>query len=455
MARTFHYTREDIRNPEGANNLSALAMYYQRSLYREVIYPGVVSPVPIDTWYDKGLYGKVDRFQNTILLKNEKIEPVMTVKKDRIYAADNVVASFEAFSGHMARANFNGRLNNTTDGNLAAISAAAGWTCPKKAYAAYVENLFQGFMRYYVEKRHDQIEGFKTFIPIITSFLKMSANILPVTMTNVILTDLVSPMVSGLSIKIADFDAGDDKIKYEKFISNPNFDFYVSSAKKFGLIVNKYMPWILTADLFTEASLMAIEIGSEDKIMKLYEERFPNDTVLNEARYAGLVPTEATFFSDYYDLACLEDIPNLKKIFVNFYNRYIEIQPLLEKKVFKGPACGYKTNVTLHERVPTSMSELDALMTDFDWIDLYINLREIESEGTPLKTNFLRRIAREKYKIIPRKNHTPLENAALYVNSVYRKYLYSQSYLTNLYYSLTNAGPGATMSIGNNYSANQ
>ena len=93
------------------------------------------------------------------------------------------------------------------------------------------------------------------------------------------------------------------------------------------------------------------------------------------------------------------------------------------------------------------MADLNNLMTDFDWIDFYINLREIESEGTPLKINYIRRIAREKYKIAPLKNHTPMENATIYINSLYRKYLYKEGYLINLAYSLTNASPDANITV--------
>ena len=36
---TFDYTEEDLENPTGRNSLSSRAMFFQRSLYKEVIYP--------------------------------------------------------------------------------------------------------------------------------------------------------------------------------------------------------------------------------------------------------------------------------------------------------------------------------------------------------------------------------------------------------------------------------
>jgi|2_EtaG_2_1085320.scaffolds.fasta_scaffold02633_2 hypothetical protein len=498
MPNTFDYPLSDRTNPEGANDLSALALFYQRSLYKETVYPSEF-PAPIDTWHDKTLYGKIDRRQNTILLKNEKISPVLSVQKERIYAADFVVEAFEGFAEHMSRAHFNGRLNDTTDGNLYTINAAQGWVCPHKTYSKYVENLYEGFMRYHVRRHHDQIDNFNSFTVVMKEFLRSSATIFPVTMTNALLTTMVDPFMSGLSIKIANFDAGDDKIKYQKFISNPNFDFYRSAAKKFGFIVDKNKPWILTADLFSDAMVSFI----------------PHFKTADGVSIEGST-TKESFFIDYYHRACLGDIKNFKEMFVNFYNRYIGVHPYYEKKTSGGPRCSYKTNVALIPREPTTLVELNNLMTDFDWIDYYIELREIESGGTRLKRGFMKRVAREKYEIsrlhavnttsmdalhkhqyqvdpitgnglayinchpdfpgvchsheikngvvlesqsksidptngAPVHTHwyeTPLDSAILYVNSVYRQYLYPPSYLINLLRTLTPDDESATMGTG-------
>tara|TARA_Y100000310_G_scaffold13321_1_gene13610 strand:- start:254 stop:493 length:240 start_codon:yes stop_codon:yes gene_type:complete len=76
------------------------------------------------------------------------------------------------------------------------------------------------------------------------------------------------------------------------------------------------------------------------------------------------------------------------------------------------------------------MSELDSLMTDFDWIDFYLGLREIESEGTSLKRNYMMRIAREKYEIA--QVIRPIDASVLYINDLYRKYIYSPGVLFSL-----------------------
>ena len=65
---TFPYDYDQLTHPQGKNDLSAEAKYYQRLMYKEAIYPAPTeAPKPLDTWYDKQLYGRLDRCQNTII----------------------------------------------------------------------------------------------------------------------------------------------------------------------------------------------------------------------------------------------------------------------------------------------------------------------------------------------------------------------------------------------------
>ena len=72
MTDSFDYTPNDLINPIGTNDLSSFALYYQRALYEEKIYP-INAAWPIELWYDKHLYGKVARSQTT----NHTIGPAL------------------------------------------------------------------------------------------------------------------------------------------------------------------------------------------------------------------------------------------------------------------------------------------------------------------------------------------------------------------------------------------
>ena len=59
-------------------------------------------------------------------------------------------------------------------------------------------------------------------------------------------------------------------------------------------------------------------------------------------------------------------------------------------------------------------------------IDLYIDLRQAESQSslTSSAVSTLKKEAYEVYAVRPRKDLTPLQNVADYVNIVYRNYIY-------------------------------
>lgn len=66
MSDIFNYSLEEITNPQGKNGLSAFAAYYQRLLYKEEVYPNV-NYAPLDVWYNKVYYGKIDNNNNSVV----------------------------------------------------------------------------------------------------------------------------------------------------------------------------------------------------------------------------------------------------------------------------------------------------------------------------------------------------------------------------------------------------
>ena len=116
------------------------------------------------------------------------------------------------------------------------------------------------------------------------------------------MTDACNSFISGLSVSIDLGPAQDDEYKYDNWISDPNFEFYIKAAKKFGLIVNKNTPWVLTADLFSDAA-------------KKYFSRFYVQSL-------NSFVTEDNFFDVYYDKTYLTYISDLKHLTVSAYNTF-------------------------------------------------------------------------------------------------------------------------------------
>jgi hypothetical protein len=100
---TFNYTSFDLQNPGGNNGLSSFALYFQRILYKEAIYPNNVK-LPLDTWYDKPYYGRIDREQNTIIAKYESLQPVPSSAVSNLLCLNFVADAFSDFVTHMKNA---------------------------------------------------------------------------------------------------------------------------------------------------------------------------------------------------------------------------------------------------------------------------------------------------------------------------------------------------------------
>ena len=63
----FVFSLADLQDPEGANGLSSFAAMFQRSLYKERIYPKPpFAARPIDTWYKRNLFGVISEIRDVI-----------------------------------------------------------------------------------------------------------------------------------------------------------------------------------------------------------------------------------------------------------------------------------------------------------------------------------------------------------------------------------------------------
>jgi len=241
------------------------------------------------------------------------------------------------------------------------------------------------------------------------------------------LTRFISRRSSGLVVRIGSFEASDDNVKYEEFISNPNFDVYRTCAKKYGFLVDKNMPWLLTADITSKA-------------MSRYMKNYIAKVWHGDGSVSTEPITSNNFFSNYYNLVCDSDISILKRLFKNFYNQYIKIFPFYEETTRPCQDCPHKTKVTQHYRKSTTIGEVDKYMTDLDWIRFYIDLREGETQGTRINVNLFKSRIREVYReglkptgalewvTIP----TVFEaerKAVLAINRLYRNYLYTPAML--------------------------
>jgi len=400
-APPIKFSAADLTNPGGRNGLSSLALYYQRLLYKENIYPPHVV-TPLDTWYNKQYYGKIDRLQNTISLRQNYLKVPRHAVKPDVYLLDFVADAFDAFSDHMADAAVMGIANAAGNKKMIKVQAKRGYNSSLDHYKKYLNIVYQSFSEIY-PRFTNKIRDFRTFTKLFVEYLQEVAPTIPVTLTNYTLSSAIDIFSSGLCVAIDQGAFDVDDWKYEKYITDPNFVFYVRCAKKYGFTVNKNIPWLLTADLFT------------DSIMKY---------VVEYHTISGDAIDDNSFFNHYYESAHTMDLSLLKTFMINSYEQYITFNPLYEERIYR-PHCD-KFRLVNKERPRASYVE-DTL-TDKYLADLYLNLRSLEAAEPVQITMKLRNDLGAIHELRPNQDLTGLQNIVEYINLIYRDYIYGIDY---------------------------
>ena len=111
--------------PLGDNSLPLVVNYDQRQKYREGDYFFDL-PKPIDTFYDKVFYGKVDRFQNVIIPKTDTTLIKQTSDNSNVFAFDFVADAFFKLKRNLKIAGDSGGIERI-DTKLYQIEAVNGW----------------------------------------------------------------------------------------------------------------------------------------------------------------------------------------------------------------------------------------------------------------------------------------------------------------------------------------
>lgn len=410
MTDSFNYPEEDLQDPKGNNEGSATSTFYQRSLYKERVYPDTFVD-SLDIWYDKFLYGRIDQFQNSITPATNNMKTIKKAVGPNINALNVVVAAFEKFSDHMAKAVLANAVDRNANPDLINVRAYKAYDSPNQKYAYYTQKMFNAFYYDLTGKENFQIKDFHSFLRFYRDFLVSIASTAPVTKSSFLLSKRCDLFSTGMSIAIASEDCSDDAVKYEKFITDPNFDFFRRCAKKFGFVLNKNAPWILTADLFTSAF--------ESTALDAY---LTGD---------GAPINRDNFFNIYYEKAYLTDFDRLITTLVNSYAELLRLSPTYDEEVGTvAERCSI--DAKMRKRLGVKAQEViegsvDASILPAKYlIDLYIDLRQAEAQYT-LTSDEVKTIKQEAYEVYtvrPRKDLTALQNVADYVNIIYRNYVY-------------------------------
>jgi hypothetical protein len=406
---TLTYTEEDLLTPEGSNELSPESLFFQRALYKNKIYPTNV-PAPLDTWYHKALFGRVDLNQNTVAPKPAKLRRIQQAISPNLQALSFVTYMFEDLVGHLQIANVTSRLFTGGTAAMINLKAVQAYSPPDLKYGYYKQSLIDAYINALPEDRNEQIIDFRSFCEDFLPYVLFMAETYPVTRTNFLLGNYVSPFISGLSIAISLDPADKDEVKYQKFLQDVNYPFYARAAKKFGFLVNKNMPWVLTADLFSSVVLERLSMW------------------VNED---GTPMGRAGFFGEWYNTTYTTDIPDLIDLFTEGYKTLLNRNLYYQNKTI---LCDDELKIRILSRAPYSEEDASAVLSPNFLINLYVNLRQKESKDSlsPTEVGQIKRKAILLYRSTQGPADLRYMNAAAHINSIYREYIYSRSSLRPL-----------------------
>lgn len=337
--------------PQGSNKLTSRASFMQKKSYELNAYQGVdvLRNKTMDLWYDKMLYGRIDKFNSSILLKKDTLKQVNQTD-DTVLAVDFVVEAFHDFVDHwrtLVKKNI-----VTPDSLYFSMHLKKGWEDANANYGDILNIYYKQLLEFLKGNNNNlKVLDFKSFLKVFVTFQDQQTPYAPILRSSVHVSRFNNPNTSGLVLDLKDIDCSDDTLKTQ-YINDSHYSLFRETAKKFGFVLDKHAPWKLFADLSSEQ-------------MKPYLERHN-------------VSFE-TVFDKYYDNLRYPDLDLLKIYIIQMYNAYVSLKPTIVKPHFK--ICNGRVKLRIEEtkRSPSSLKILELQVPDSVWLRLYVFLKAREN----------------------------------------------------------------------------
>lgn len=321
------------------NSTSGQAFYYSE------IYDGVI-PLGRPYFADhhgsvRCLYGKVDTEGYVIspksnFLKEVDQKPLSETEEDSEvhYALPITSDCFREFKQYYARLKERNKLN--AGGILHEINVIKSWHSSEEEYYISMFEKSSKFNKSNLKNKNIiKYEDYENhFIKTLEQDISSSQ---AATMSERIIND--SALSTGLFLELSDFPYGVDLLKYEEFISDPNFEAYRKSVKRFGFKIDKNIPWRIFIDF--------------------------SSPYIQEKMLAAGFSSLTEFFAFYYDRVCTKEVDFFKNSVILGWNKYIQDSPSFSRF----SACGTE----YVDRVP-NVPALDHKK----YLMMYINFRARE-----------------------------------------------------------------------------
>ena len=349
------YPLEEALNPLGNNENNSLENYEERQKYKDVPY-FILLPKPLDSWYDKNYFGRVDPVQNGIVVKKDtSLLKQIRTEGGNLFVLNFVADAFQDLTQHMERAAALGVIDSRSI--YTNLEATSGFYNYDRAFQKYVDILYGGVLARLEgsKTKFEKVVDFETYVKSVLDFYSSKMAQSPVTLSGYIVSGHSTPMAGGLSIEVAVADYAKDYNKFLEYIMDPNFRYFVKAARKYGFYVDRNAPWKITADPFSNPMLGYLAEYGVD-----YH----------------------TFFNVYYEKTYSLDFITLQENLVDMYNKFVRKHPVVKEEWLglgefdSQTRCRDLVPQKIYRQAITLSAAQD--LGDIYWLDLYYKFRTRE-----------------------------------------------------------------------------
>ena len=350
----------------------------------EYIRPGFA-----EFWYDRQLYGKINRLGDVIIMREDFLKALKVDSKKTFYALNFVALAFNEMKDYFEKETVSNRVPNTNT-LFAALNPVIAWESIYDKYHTYMSEIYTIFLNYLTSySRSQNINNFDDFMEEFFIFFKniLVATNSSLTLSSFILNSNTDARCGGLTIDLFRARSSNDLLKEDLFAKDINFDFFLHCAGKHGFVVNKNAPWRLTANLSSD-------------YMKLLMES-PNFDVTYSLGFRHV-------FDTYYVKTYPLDLVFLRKYMYDIYNSLISSTPFYAKHEFCNNT--QKIKKMTHFRRPLTVAEMERYYTvENYWMEKAYRFRLEELTHDLNEEDITRQIKKAKsiYKI--RGEHSALK----------------------------------------------
>ena len=335
-------------SPSGTNDAGPLESYEQSGYY-DVKFPqrfNEAKPIVLRANI-RGLYGKVDTYGFAVVPKMEYISEINTTTEETHEALLVVRESFEEMADYYKQLDLRGKLSLDSK-TLKELVPKKSWKNPMISYASHQSAIMDKFISL-KDTDSPEIVDYKTFEK---SFMEYATSMNePFTMSGYSTSKLADSRQTGLVIDLAVEDYSEDKLKYEGYIQDPNFQVFRKVINRYGFRIDKHIPWRIYFDVMHPHSRRKL------------------------AKYG--VGSLEQFFQKYYDRIANLEIEGVDSVMNTAYKKYYDTDPYYTVSRYCNKSGG--TIVTTKTRETMSLQKLNNKYSENHWIRAYVYFRAVET----------------------------------------------------------------------------